>query len=80
MLERGEKGICEFVFIDADKVNRQQYSEFGLKQPRMNGIIAIDDVLWGGKVALRKSAQLFMTDRRVNQLPFADVVTQARRR
>ena len=40
----------DFIFIDADKTNYKLYYEQALKLIRPGGIIAIDNVLWGGRV------------------------------
>lgn len=50
LLDDGQAGTYDFVFIDADKVNYGNYYELALQLLRKNGIIAIDNVLWGGKV------------------------------
>lgn len=40
----------DFAFIDADKPNYDHYYEYCLTLVRPGGIIAIDNVLWGGEV------------------------------
>jgi caffeoyl-CoA O-methyltransferase len=40
----------DFVFIDADKTNYMNYLKATLPKLSKNGIIAIDNVLWSGKV------------------------------
>ncbi|XP_062852164.1 catechol O-methyltransferase domain-containing protein 1 isoform X2 [Trichomycterus rosablanca] len=50
LLEAGEAETYDFVFIDADKKNYDKYYEKSLQLIRKGGIIAIDNVLWGGKV------------------------------
>ncbi|XP_053189370.1 catechol O-methyltransferase domain-containing protein 1 [Scomber japonicus] len=50
LIEAGEAGTYDFVFIDADKVNYDNYYEKSLELIRKGGIIAIDNVLWSGKV------------------------------
>ena len=42
----------DFAFIDADKPNYDAYYEACLKLVRPGGLIALDNMLWGGKVAL----------------------------
>ncbi|XP_035028727.1 catechol O-methyltransferase domain-containing protein 1 [Hippoglossus stenolepis] len=50
LIAAGEAGTYDFVFIDADKLNYDRYYEKSLKLIRQGGIIAIDNVLWSGKV------------------------------
>ena len=44
----------DFIFIDADKVNYLDYLKASLKVLSPKGIIAIDNVLWSGKVLDQK--------------------------
>ena len=50
MLANGEAGTYDFAFIDADKPNYGNYYDriFELLQP--SGLIAVDNVLWYGRV------------------------------
>ncbi|XP_072292992.1 catechol O-methyltransferase domain-containing protein 1 [Eucyclogobius newberryi] len=50
LLQAGEAGTYDFVFIDADKINYDKYYEKSLDLIRTKGIIAIDNVLWSGRV------------------------------
>lgn len=50
LLQAGEGGTYDFVFIDADKINYDTYYEKSLELIRKKGIIAIDNVLWSGRV------------------------------
>ena len=45
----------DFIFIDADKVNYLDYFKQSFKLLSANGIIAIDNVLWGGEVLKEKN-------------------------
>lgn len=84
----------DFAFIDADKVNYKTYYELLLPLIRQNGIIAFDNVLWGGKVwdtqtyddeitlALRDISEHVKNDTRVEHvmLPLSDGVTLVRKK
>jgi caffeoyl-CoA O-methyltransferase len=54
LLKNGEAGTFDFAFIDADKKNYAIYFEQCLALVRPGGLIAIDNVLWSGKVADQK--------------------------
>ena len=88
LLDKGEEGTYDFAFIDADKGKYKIYYELLLKLLRKDGIIALDNVLWDGKVidadindvdtaALREISKHIHLDDRVEHvlLPFADGVT-----
>ena len=47
----GESGRFDFAYIDADKTGYDAYYERCLTLLRPNGVIAIDNVLWSGRVA-----------------------------
>ena len=78
-------------FVDADKPNYVAYYEACVRLVRPGGLIAIDNVLWSGRVAdesdqeestvaIRKLNALIATDERVDavMLPIADGLTLAR--
>lgn len=51
MVDGGESGNYDFVFIDADKTNYDAYYELSLQLLRVGGLIVVDNTLWDGKVA-----------------------------
>lgn len=52
LIDQRRENSFDFAFIDADKSNYDKYYEYSLKLVRPGGLIAIDNVLWGGKVAV----------------------------
>ncbi|HEX7034652.1 MAG TPA: class I SAM-dependent methyltransferase [Pseudomonadales bacterium] len=93
LLAAGEAGRFDFLFIDADKRNYDGYYERGLELVRSGGLIAVDNVLWGGSVAeparqdadtraIRALNEKIAGDARVDAvlLPIGDGLTLARRR
>lgn len=58
----------DFIFIDADKTNYLKYYELAIQLVSPNGLIAIDNMFWGGKVIdpTEKGAQV-RDIRRLNQ-------------
>jgi predicted O-methyltransferase YrrM len=90
LIAQGQENTFDFAFIDADKSNYSQYYEQALKLIRPGGLIAIDNVLWSGRVAdskdtdkrtiaIRELNQKLYQDSRVNisLLPVADGLTLA---
>lgn len=51
LLAKGEGDSFDFAFIDADKENYDGYYDRCLALVRRGGVIAIDNVLWGGSAA-----------------------------
>ena len=51
MIAAGETGTYDMAFIDADKENYGHYYERCLSLLRVGGLILVDNVLWGGRVA-----------------------------
>jgi predicted O-methyltransferase YrrM len=88
----GEQGQFDFAFIDADKSGYDGYYERCLTLLRTGGLIAIDNTLWSGKVAvpaedadtaaLQKLNDKLHRDERVDisMLPIGDGLTLARKR
>jgi len=51
LLDEGYEGAFDFAYIDADKCGYRGYVEACLVLVRPGGLIALDNVLWGGSVA-----------------------------
>jgi len=51
LIAGGQAGSFDFAFIDADKANYGNYYERALVLIRKGGLIAVDNVLWDGRVA-----------------------------
>jgi predicted O-methyltransferase YrrM len=90
LLAAGEAETFDFVFIDADKGNYDTYYERSLQLVRPGGLIAIDNVLWSGRVAdpqvqdnrtrkIRTFNQKLHQDQRItlSLIPIADGLTLA---
>ena len=93
LLADGAAGTIDFVFIDANKPDYDAYYERALKLLRPGGLIAVDNVLWGGAVAdpaaddedtraIRALNAKLAKDERVSLslVPIGDGVTLARKR
>jgi caffeoyl-CoA O-methyltransferase len=93
LLAEGQAGHFDFAFIDADKGNYQGYYERVFELLRPGGLIAVDNVLWGGSVvdsrdtsedtqAIRAFNAALANDRRVDisLVPIGDGLTLARKR
>jgi predicted O-methyltransferase YrrM len=50
LIANGEANRFDFIFIDADKTNYKNYYERALVLVRPGGLIAVDNVLWYGRV------------------------------
>jgi caffeoyl-CoA O-methyltransferase len=87
------RGSYDFVFIDADKETYDTYYEHALTLLRPGGIIALDNVFRGGRIAnpaetgedvltLRALNQKIQTDPRVDFaiIPIGDGLTTVRKR
>lgn len=51
LLADGQAGTFDFAFIDADKGNYENYYDRAFQLVRSGGLIVVDNVLWGGRVA-----------------------------
>ena len=93
LIAAGEAGRFDFAFIDADKSNYQNYFDRALVLVRPGGLIAVDNVLWSGRVldsdtkdkdtsAIRAFNEKLRSDDRVwvSMLPIRDGLTLACRK
>lgn len=51
LIAEGREGHFDFAFVDADKENYDGYVDRALALLRPGGLLAVDNVLWGGAVA-----------------------------
>ncbi|MBD2300667.1 MULTISPECIES: class I SAM-dependent methyltransferase [Nostocales] len=93
LLAQGQAETFDFAFIDADKENYYRYYELALQLVRPGGLIAIDNVLWSGRVlqpelqdssttAIREFNSKLAEDDRIDLslIAIADGLTLARKR
>jgi predicted O-methyltransferase YrrM len=89
----GKDKVFDFVFIDADKENYPAYFEMSLARLEPEGLIAVDNTLWSGRVldpsdrsadtvAIRAFNEAVAKDDRVETLilPIGDGLTLIRRK
>ena len=93
LIQAGQSASFDFAFIDADKVTQLTYYELCLQLIRQGGLIAVDNVLWGGDVAdpqiqtedtiaIRRFNEFLQRDERVDlsMVPVGDGLTLARKK
>lgn len=93
LLDQGGRGSFDFMFIDADKTGYSDYYEQGLELLRPGGLMAFDNVLWGGRVAdpanqdadtvaIRRLNAALHVDQRIDLslVPIGDGLTLVRKR
>ena len=51
LIDNGESGTFDLVFIDADKPSYPTYYEMAIELLRSGGIVLVDNAIWSGKVA-----------------------------
>jgi predicted O-methyltransferase YrrM len=91
LLDDGKANSFQFMYIDADKINSKNYYEFGLQLLSSGGIIAIDNMFYGGQVAdeshddentvaTRELAAVLLADERIDYslIPIGDGLALAR--
>ena len=92
-LAQGWAASVDLMFIDADKGNYPVYYELALELLRPGGLVAVDNMLWSGRVAdesvqdedtraIRELASRIHSDARVEMclLPIGDGLSLARKR
>jgi predicted O-methyltransferase YrrM len=93
LIQQGHTNSFDLAFIDADKGNYPNYYERCLQLVRPGGVVAVDNVLWYGRVAdpqvtdhrttiIRQLNQQIYEDDRVEMslLPIGDGLTLARKK
>ena len=92
LIKEGYSNTFDLVFIDADKSNYNNYYQKSLQLVRKGGLIAVDNVLWYGRVAdeqvndnrtqkIRAFNQKLADDDRIDLslIPIGDGLTLARK-
>lgn len=92
LIKNNESNTFDFVFIDADKKNYSGYYDYALQLLKPGGVIAVDNVLWGGAVidpndndentlAIREFNTKIYQDSRIKMtmLPIADGLSLIRK-
>ncbi len=92
LITEGQTGTFDFAFLDADKDAYPEYSDRLIALLRPGGLLAIDNVFWGGEVtdasstdtstrAIRSMSQALAEDGRVTvaMVPIADGLTLVRK-
>jgi predicted O-methyltransferase YrrM len=90
LIAEGKQEGFDFIFIDADKENYAHYYERSLVLIRKGGLIAVDNVLWSGRVAnpdendkstvaIREFNEMLYRDARIelSVIPIGDGLTLA---
>lgn len=93
LIDQREINTFDLAFIDADKINYKNYYELCLKLVKKNGLILVDNVLWGGSVidnfnqdadtiAIRNFNNFLKSDKRVDicMIPVGDGVMFIRKK
>ena len=88
LVDEGQAGTFDFIFIDADKQNYPLYYELSLNLLRAGGLMAVDNTLWSGDVAdpenmepgtraIRRFNEILKQDERVeiSLVPIGDGLT-----
>jgi len=50
LVRQKKKSLFDFIFIDANKKDYDTYYEYALKLSKPSGLIALDNMFWGGRV------------------------------
>ena len=92
LMAQGQRGTFDFAFVDADKTGYRDYYERLLELVRSGGVLALDNVLYGGEVldpdptsdnasAIKDLNAAIAVDDRVSavMLPLADGLTLVRK-
>jgi predicted O-methyltransferase YrrM len=93
LVDASESGTFDFIFLDAEKTEYEAYYKRALVLARPGGLIAVDNVLWSGRVAddtvmdadtvaIRVFNEMVRHDDRVtlSMVPIADGLTLAQKK